>query len=207
MLRRLSHSAAGALRRLRADCRGDTRGVTAIEFAVAGPVLIILLMGIFDLGHMAYIRAVLQGGVQQVARNGTLETAETEAGDAYVKRLVDGVAPGAKVEITRSSYFDFTDIARPEAWNDKNNNSICDNGESYTDENKNGHWDADVGKSGNGGANDVVVYTVKVTYTPVFPVPGLTDGNTRRTLSATAVRKNQPYALQQAVGSAAGTCQ
>jgi hypothetical protein len=41
----------------------------------------------------------------------------------------------------------------------------------------------------------------------VFPVPGLTDGNTKRTLSATAVRKNQPYALQQAVGSAAGTCQ
>ncbi len=184
----------------------DRRGVTIIEFAVAGPVLIILLMGIFDLGHMAYVRAVLQGGVQQVARNGTLEIAQTEAGDAYVRKLVEGVAPGAEVEIARSSYFDFTDIARAEAWNDKNNNDRCDDGESYTDENKNGHWDADVGKSGNGGANDVVVYTVKVTYTPVFPVPGLTDLSTKRTLTATAVRKNQPYALQQAMGSTAGIC-
>lgn len=204
ILRRLAD--LGALRRGLARFRANRGGVTAIEFAVAGPVLIILLMGIFDLGHMAYVRAVLQGAVQEVARNGTLEVSETEAGDEYVRQLVRGVAPGADVEVSRSSYYDFTDIARPEAWNDKNNNGRCDNGESYTDENKNGQWDADIGKTGNGGANDVVVYTVEVTYTPVFPIPGLTDRGTKRTLTATSVRKNQPYALQLAYGSAAGVC-
>jgi len=203
MVRAVAGRAKEALRRV----RDDRRGVTVIEFAVAGPVLFILLMGIFDLGHMAYIRAVLQGAVQEVARNGTLEVAQTEAGDAYVRKLVRGVAPGAEVEVSRSSYYDFTDIARAESWNDKNNNGICDNGEAYTDENKNSRWDADIGKSGNGGANDVVVYTVKVTYAPVFPVPGLTNSGTRRTMTATSVRKNQPYATQMAYGAAAGVCE
>ncbi|TCM37131.1 TadE/TadG family type IV pilus assembly protein [Novosphingobium aerophilum] len=187
-------------------CGAAREGVTAVEFALAAPVLIMLLMGIFDIGHMAYVRAVLQGAVQQVARNATLETADTATEDAFVSKIVGGVAPGAVVEFSRSSYYDFTDIARPESWNDKNNNGICDNGETYTDENKNGQWDADVGKSGNGGANDVVIYKVNVTYSPLFPIPGLTNRDATRTLSATAVKKNQPYSLQQAYGSAAGTC-
>jgi len=184
----------------------DRSGVTVVEFALVAPVFLLLLMGIFDIGHMAYVRSVLQGAVQQVARSATLETADTATGDDYVRKVVEGVAPGAKIDITRSSYYDFTDIARPEVWSDKNNNGRCDNGEAYTDENGNGQWDADIGKSGNGGANDIVVYKVSVTYKPLFPVPGLTDRNATRTLAATAVKKNQPFALQTEYGSAAGTC-
>ncbi|MFC0204796.1 TadE/TadG family type IV pilus assembly protein [Novosphingobium soli] len=193
---------AGLWRRL----RRERRAVTAVEFAVAAPVLLVLLLGIYDMGHTAYLGAVLHGAVQQAGRSDALETSDTAAADAYVTRIVRGVAPGAKVTATRVSYYDFADVERSEAWNDNNNNGICDKGESYTDENKNGHWDEDIGKSGNGGANDVVLYTVKVTYKPVFSVPftTLTDGE--RTMTASAVKKNQPYALQQKYGSAAGTC-
>lgn len=186
--------------------REDRAGVTAVEFALAAPVLLVLLMGIFDIGHMAYISTVLRGAVQQVARDGTLETADTSAADAFVSNLVSGVAPDAAITSSRQSYYDFADLARPEAWNDKNDNGKCDDGESYTDENKNGSWDADVGQNGNGGANDVVLYTVRVTYKPLFPVPYLTDRHSQRTLSATAVKKNQPYALQENYGSSAGVC-
>lgn len=187
-------------------CRDDRDGVTAVEFAMAGPVLIVLLLGIFDIGHMTYLNAALHGAVQRVARNSALEAADTKTQDDYVTKAVQQVSPGADVVASRKSYYDFNNIDRPEPWNDANNNGTCDNSESYTDENKNGQWDADVGKSGNGGANDVVVYTVAVTYTPLFPIPGLTDSKNQRTLSASAVKKNQPFALQNAVGSAAGVC-
>lgn len=196
----------GRLHALRARLRRDQRGVTALEFAVAGPVLIVLLMGIFDIGHMAYVSAVLHGAVEESARNGTLEAVDTAAQDQAIASIVGNVAPGVTIAVTRSSYYDFSDIARPEAWNDANSNGTCDNGETYTDENKNGQWDADIGKSGNGGANDVVVYTVKATYKPLFPIPGLTNRDNSRTLTAIAVRKNQPYALQSSYGSAAGSC-
>lgn len=187
-------------------CREERDGVTAVEFAMAAPVLIVLLLGIFDIGHMTYMTAALHGAVQRVARNSTLETADTATQDAFVKTTVQQVAPGAEVTTTRESYYDFNDIDRPEAWNDKNNNGTCDNSEAYTDENKNGQWDADVGKSGNGGANDVVVYTVTVKYTPLFSIPGITNSKNQRTLTASAVKKNQPFALQNSPGSSAGTC-
>jgi Flp pilus assembly protein TadG len=186
--------------------RGDRQGVAAVEFALASPVLIILLIGICDIGHMAYLSVVLHGAVQQVARDGTIEGTDTTAGDDYVRKIVTGVAPDAVVTSSRTSYFDFTDIKRPEAWNDKNGNGTCDNSESYVDENRNGHWDDDIGKDGNGGSGDVVLYTVKVVYKPLFPVPYLTNPDNTRTLSATAVSKNQPFGLQDKYGSSAGTC-
>lgn len=186
--------------------RRDRRGVSTIEFALVAPVFIGLLLGIYDLGHRAYLSAVLHGAVQQVARNDALEIADTAKADAYVTDLVQGVAPGAKVDAKRVSYYDFADIKRPESWNDKNGNGVCDNGEGYTDENRNGHWDADVGTNDNGGANDVVLYTVTVTYTPIFVNPFASATSNARTISASAVKKNQPYALQESYGSAAGIC-
>lgn len=193
---------ASLIRRL----RGDERGVTAIEFAVAGPVLMVMLLGMFDIGHMTYVTAALNGAVQRVARDATLETANVTTQDAYVTSVVQRTAPGATVATTRKSYYDFTEIAQPEPLNDRNSNGRCDNSETYTDENRNGRWDADVGVSGNGGANDVVVYTVTVTYTPLFPIPGISNRNNTRTLTASAVRKNQPFSTQGSLGSAAGTC-
>jgi hypothetical protein len=118
---------------------------------------------------------------------------------------VQKIAPGAKVTTSRVSYYDFADIGRAEAWNDRNGNGTCDHNESYTDENGNGQWDADIGVSGNGGADDVVMYTVTVQYDRLFKMP-LTPGETTRTITATAVRKNQPYANQDGYGHEAGTC-
>ncbi len=187
-------------------CRDDQRGATVIEFAIAAPILITLLLGIYDMGHWAYLTAVLRGAVNEAGRADALETADTAKADAYVTSIVKGVAPGATVVSKRVSYYDFADIKRAESWNDRNGNGTCDNSEAYTDENRNGRWDADVGTTDNGGANDVVLYTVTVTYTPIFFIPFGTNRNTARTISASAVKKNQPYALQEKYGSAAATC-
>lgn len=194
--------ALSLLRRL----RKDREGAAAIEFALVAPVLFLLLFGIYDIGHTAYLVSVLHGAVEDVARDATLEDTSTTTADAWVTNIVKGIAPGATVSTTRTSYYDFSDIKRPEAWNDKDNDGTCDNSEAYTDENRNGRWDPDIGQSGNGGANDVVLYTVTVTYKPLIAIPLLDNVDQTRTLTAKAVQKNQPYALQGAYGSQAGTC-
>lgn len=195
-------TAVSLVRRLRASERGSA----VIEFAVAAPVLLLLLIGIYDMAHRAYLTAILHGAVEEASRRDGLEIADTTKADAYVTAMVQRVAPGAEVKFKRSSYYDFADLKRAEAWNDKNANGKCDNGETYTDENRNGQWDADVGTSDNGGGNDVVLYTATVTYTPVFIVPFMPGSTSQRTLTASTVRKNQPYALQEKYGSDAGTC-
>ena len=193
-------------RRGLAELRTAREGAAIIEFAVAAPVLLLVLIAVFDLGYMIYASAVLHGAVQEAARSSSLETADTSAADAYVTSVMQNVLPGATVTTTRKSYYDFSDIARPETWDDSNNDGICDDGESYTDENGNGQWDADVGESGNGGADDVVVYTATVTYEPLFPNPFISGTSEMRTMSASTVKKNQPFASQTEYGSSAGTC-
>ena len=63
------------------QCRADRRGVTIVEFAMAAPVLIILLLGIFDLAQMAYVSAALHGAVQRAARDSAIESADTATQD------------------------------------------------------------------------------------------------------------------------------
>lgn len=190
------------IRRLAGECRA----AAAVEFALIAPVFFLLLCGVFNVGQMVYGRVVLNGAVQQAARGSSLETANTSAADAMVANLVKGILPGATVAGSRKSYFDFADIARAERWSDTNNNGRCDNGEAYVDENRNGAWDNDVGVSGNGGAGDVVIYSVSVTYDPLFRVPLAPASWSRATLQASTVRKNQPYAKQSGYGSGSGTC-
>lgn len=187
-------------------------GATVVEFAIVAPVMIMLLITTFDIGQMAFANAVLRGVVQDAARSSSLETGDTTAADNKVKAAVGRVLPGAAVVTGRLSYFDFDDIGRPELWDDKNNDGACNNGETYTDENANGSWDADVGRGGNGSASDVVVYSVTVTYQPIFKIPDFWNKQTirdswgSRELTAKAIRKNQPFAKQNNLGSTTASC-
>lgn len=181
-------------------------GASAVEFALIAPVFLMLMMQIFNLGQMVYGKVLLAGATEQAARSSALETADTAAADAIVSGIVKKVLAGATVTSTRKNYNDLDDLARPERWSDTNNNGTCDANEAYVDENRTGSWESDVGGSGNGGAGDVVLYTVTVAYNPLFTVPFAPGSWRRTTLSAVAVRKNQPYATQASVGSSAGTC-
>lgn len=186
--------------------RSDQDGAAVMEFGLVSIVFITMLIGMFDIGQSTYAQSVLNGAVQEAARSSSLETANTGEADARVLELMRNVAPGAQIASTRKSYFDFADINRAEKWNDADFDGTCDDGESYTDENGNGRWDADIGSAGNGGAGDVVVYSVVITYDPLFPIPFYDGSDTKRTLSAKAIKKNQPFADQANYGSTAGTC-
>ena len=48
--------------------RRDKRGVTVLEFAFVAPVLILILMFLFDTAYYLYARAILSGEVQAAGR-------------------------------------------------------------------------------------------------------------------------------------------
>lgn len=181
----------------------DRRGAAAMEFAIVAPVFVTLMVGAYDVVHMEYARSVLSGAVERAGRVGALESGGVEAADAIVEAEIAPVLPGYDIDSERTSYYDFADIDQPEPFQDGNDNDVCDDGETYSDRNNNDQWDADAGNVGNGGANDVVVYTVSVSYPPLFkiPVAGL-DHN--RTLTAKTIHRNQPFASSPV--AAAGTC-
>lgn len=56
------------MRRLFRALRADQRGAAAIEFAVIGPLLFTLLLGIVEMGRMFYVRESLEYATEQAAR-------------------------------------------------------------------------------------------------------------------------------------------
>jgi len=186
------------LRRL----KRDSAGVTAVEFALVAPIFLMVIVGSLDLGQMVYAKSVLDGVVEKAARDSTLESGDTILADRVVKKAVLEILPEARVSATRKSYFDFNSANRGEELDDVNGDGECSPGEAYTDLNGNDAWDEDLGAAGNGGANDVIVYTVKVSYEPVFAMPIVPLDWSTREISATAVKRNQPFGKQSGSYSA-----
>lgn len=181
----------------------DRRGVSVVEFGMIAPIFCMVLLGIFDFGYTLYMRGAVQGVLQKVARDATLETNTTgtqqTALDAKIRSHVKALANNATMEVTRRYYRTFSDAAaaKAEDWTDTNRNGKCDAGEPYEDANGNMVWDADGGNDGQGGAKDATVMTVTVTYPRMFPLLKLFGDNVANTkIVATTVLKNQPYSDQ-----------
>jgi Flp pilus assembly protein TadG len=177
----------------------DERGAALIEFAFVVPVFLLLVMGFCELAYQAYVQSVLTGAVQKAGRDATIQGATTSGIDGSVLTQVQAAAPRAAFATgypSRKSYAQFGDI-EPEPFVDTNGNGVRDTGECFTDVNDNDLWDADPGTTGQGGANDAVVYTVAIIYPRLFPLAARMGWGTTQTLSATTTLKNQPYASQQ----------
>lgn len=187
----------------------DRAGAALVEFALILPALLLTLLGLFDLAHNMYTSQILNGAIQQTARNSTIEGAgDNEAAlDAAVTRAVQGISPAATVRFARAAYRDFGDIARPEDWTDLDGNGRCNSGEPYEDANANGNWDRDPGKTGFGGARDAVLYTVTIDYPRLFPIARLIPGqNERMQMQTITVLRNQPYGTATRPRPATGNC-
>jgi Flp pilus assembly protein TadG len=190
-------SAPAAVRPL-AGLAHDTRGVTAVEFAIIAPALLIILLGTFDIGYNLYAASVLEGATQKAARDSTIEGAETKgvAIDDAVTAAVHRVVPSAAVTFSRSAYRDYSDIHKPEDYTDVDKDGACDNGEPFEDVNANGVWDTDRGSDTMGGARDAVLYTVTVSYRRIFPLMHLLGLPEVVTAQSETVLRNQPYGTQ-----------
>jgi len=200
------------LRSLR-NWRNDERGSVIVEFAIIAPVIGLVLLGAFDVGHTLYMRAVLQGVLQKAARDSALEGGSAQAQldkiDQKIKLQVNAIANNGTIEIKRRFYRTFSEVAaaKAETWTDGNGNGTCDAGESYTDKNRNNTWDADGGDAGQGGARDSTLYTVTVSYPRFFPIYNMIGGSNTTRVSAATVLRNQPYTDQGSYGTPkAGNC-
>jgi Flp pilus assembly protein TadG len=185
----------GTLARVRRRLAGDRRGSAAVEFSILAPVLIMLIMGLMDLGYQAYVQAALEGAIQKAGRDSGIEAADTSAVDAKLKVNVQRVVPKATFTISRKSYSTFGAVS-PERFDDANNNGVYNSGECFYDVNGNKAWDSDPGANGQGGASDVTLLTVTASYTRLFPLAKLLGWSNTETATATTLLKNQPYQTQ-----------
>ena len=188
--------------------RRDQRGATIIEFAIISGPMLLLLMGGLELGYDSYVRSTMQGALNDAARTAAVEfpiinvpgsTVEEQV-ENLIEEQVHNVAPNATITVTQKSYFDFSSIGDPEKlMTDNNGNGQFDavDGDCYEDANGNGSYDTDAGKTGNGGADDVVLYTAHVSAPRILPLDGFLPGvgPTIEYSLQTAVR-NQPYDQQ-----------
>lgn len=176
----------------------DQRGVSIIEFALVAPVLLLLLMGVFDIGHTLYVRAVLEGEMQRAGRGSALETAtlaRQTALDTQVRTQVLRIAgQGGTVLFTRKAYLSYQAAqAKEEPFIDANNDHICNNGESFDDWNGNDLRDLDGARNNQGTARDAVAYTAQVTYPRLFPLAHMLGWSSDSVVTATTILRNQPF--------------
>lgn len=187
-------TALSFLRRL----RDDDRGTYIVEFAVLAPALLVMLMGSMDLAYRAYVISVLEGELQKAGRDSGMEgqdQAKLNAIENKVKDRVRLVVKYATFSQIRKSYTSYlTD--KPERFTDTNANGQRDAGECFDDVNANGQWDSDPGNDGQGGANDVAVYSMAVSFPRLFPMYGLLGWSQTETVTVRTYFRNQPYATQ-----------
>lgn len=183
-------------------------GISITEFGLIAPVVATMMLGTMDLGHTLYMRTVLDGAIQDIARDSSLEDggilAKQEIINARITQQIKRLNKDATVTIKRRYYRNFTNAynADEEEYTDTNNDGECNNGEPYVDANLNDTWDSDGGDAGQGGAKDVSIVTVTVSYARLFPMASLAGLPENVTVAANTVLANQPYGDQAQYGQA-----
>lgn len=184
----------------------DQAGATAVEFALVITPLMGVFMMCFDLGYQAYLRSVVQGALNDVARTASLEAPALNCTgitlvdqiQCAVKRRSDVVARDATYEVDVRNYFDFTGVGRSEKLvTDYNNNGAYDAGDCFVDLNENGVFDAVGGRSGVGGGDDVAFYKVTVRMPRLFPMHKFMDVPEQYEITGETALRNQPYTRQR----------
>lgn len=188
------------MRRMLLAVKDEECGATIIEFAIILPVMLMLIMGLCEFAFQAYVQSVLSGAMQFAGRDSSIQGNESDTNgkvlDQQVMKSVWSVISSATYVSSRKSYAQFGTIA-PEPFQDNNNNRRYDAAsECFTDLNGNRTWDADPGLKGQGGAGDVVVYRIDISYPRLFPVAALMGMTGNVALSSTTTLKNQPYNTQ-----------
>lgn len=187
---------------------GDESGVTIVEFAIIALPLCMLLMGGFDLGHQAYIRSVMQGALTDAARRASVQDPQfTASGSTTEERVTNtikdqlsAITPNATITVTESNFYDFSGIGNPEKlMTDVNGNGKYDaaDNDCFSDLNENGKYDSDTGRTGIGGANDVVFYQANIVMPRLLPVAQLLGFSPNYDMSVATAVRNQPYGTQK----------
>lgn len=178
----------------------DQRGATIVEFAMILPALCVLLLGIFELGYRAYAASVLQGALHEAARMATVGGVTMDQINTRVRTRLSNFANHGTVNITTTSYYDFSGVSRPEKLLiDTSPTGSYNQGDCWEDTNGNSSWDADRGRGGMGGADDIVRYQVSLVVPNIVPIDRFLGWGTSNTISGETVLRNQPFAGRSVV--------
>ncbi|MEO0411599.1 MAG: TadE family protein [Pseudomonadota bacterium] len=196
--------------RLKSTLR-DQRGVASIEFAMAFPVTLLLIMGAIEFGYVLYSNSILEGAVREASRRGSTGYAPCDmTREDYILAVVNqqmlGLADEEKTTIEQTVYNSFDDI-EGEPFSDLNGNGYRDGSEPYSDINGNAQYDRNLGAAGLGGAGAIVVYDIEYSLDTLFG--WLTDqmGSDRTwTIGASATVRNEPAAMDGTFGAEIEDC-
>lgn len=175
----------------------DQRGATIVEFALILPVMCVLMLGTLDLGYRSYVTSIVQGSLHEAARMATVGGIPTSTIEAHVRDRLRDFSGNATVTTTTRSYTDFNGVRTPEPITSDTapvgqyNSTDC-----YRDENGNNHWDADRGRGGMGGSEDVVFFEVTMRYPHIVPMANFlgTNWSNDVVITQNTVLRNQPFA-------------
>lgn len=175
--------------------RRDARGATIVEFALILPVLCTLLLGVLDLGYRSYVTSIVQGALHEAARMATVGGVPITTIETHVQNRLQRFSNNATINVTTRSYADFTGVGIPETiTSDTAPIGTYNSGDCYEDYNGNGHYDLDRGRSGLGGAEDVVYFEVTMTYPHIVPLGRFLGWSNNVTITQNTLLRNQPYA-------------
>ncbi|MEO0498395.1 MAG: TadE/TadG family type IV pilus assembly protein [Pseudomonadota bacterium] len=189
----------------------DQRGVASIEFAMAFPITLLLIMGAIEFGYVLYANSILEGAVREASRRGSTGYAPCDmTREEYIFALVNQemltFADTERSTITQTVYNSFDDI-EGEPFADLNGNGYRDGSEPFSDINGNAQYDRNLGAAGLGGAGAIVVYDLEYTLNTLFG--WLTDqmGSDRTwTIGARATIRNEPAAMDGTFGAEVDDC-
>ena len=110
-----------ALKKL-AHCQA---GTAALEFALALPVVLMLVTGAIEFAIMSFTSALLEGGLRQAARYGiTGSDPSSGTREQEIVRIVNEHAAGLFTittgDVDTKVYTDFASIGQPEPYTDEN---------------------------------------------------------------------------------------
>ncbi|MCP9222845.1 pilus assembly protein [Erythrobacter sp. LQ02-29] len=184
----------------------DERGATIVEFAlILIPLLTVIIAGL-DFGYQSYVRAVMQGAVNDAARRASVQNPELAyAGDSVedqveqmIRDQIGSIAIGADIDVKQTSFYRFSSIGNAEPLlTDVNKNGRFDanDGDCWRDENGNGVYDTDqsAGATGRGSPDDVIFYQVDALVPRLFNSGWLWGGSDEFELALEAAVRNQPF--------------
>ena len=173
----------------------DEEGSTLVEFAILFVPLMTVIMGLTELGYQSYLNMMTQSVSHRIAREATVGgLTQIQIEDSALELLSPVLLNGANVNISTSSYFDFTGIGQPETiTNDVNSNDIVEEGDCFNDVNGNTTHDSDLGRDSVGGADDVVTYTINIDSPRLLGVAGFLGLPDRLNIEASSATRNQPF--------------
>lgn len=177
--------------------RQDRRGATIIEFAMILPAMCALLIAALELGYHAYASSVAQGALMDASRMATVGGFTLPQVDARVRQRLSHFADRATVVTNAQSYREFSNVGTPEPiTSDTAPLGAYNAGDCYEDVNNNGRWDSDQGRTGTGNADDVVRYSVTITYPRILPVAEMLGWSDTQEIYYETLLRTQPFAAR-----------